>query len=243
MWALRMLELIIAVLVIGGIGTLIAKRLRREAIAHWQGEGIRQDLTFAEAALLLRRSPGTIVALLFQALERQGKVRLLAERPPAMAWTGPAPTDPVEKAFRQALDEEGHLRPEGTIALLEAIYAATDEKMAEFSGASTATWFEEEAQARWDRARESGEATEDVVPWLMLLEPGPEWDLLGSGERWDEVKRMLRLEGRFEEAVGGMREIEDAARRAVDGFFALRRDLVNDRPPVDTDIARRIGRN
>jgi len=232
-WYVHYLLYLATILAICYFVSRVASLFARRTVESWSGRGVATDLEPAEAAVLLSVHPGTIVAALAVWLELAGKVRIVEDSPPRMTWTGGAPADAVEAAFVRALGENGQPTPEGAAALLEAIWERTNETVGPYSGRQTAIHYRHFVKRLWRKRLTASVHERGLEAWLLLRDPGRDWERLGDDEDSQRVRRALRISGLLSTWLFRRGDLSDLAEKADSGFFRYRNDLVLDRYPAE----------
>jgi hypothetical protein len=221
---------------VGLLSQAIRKRMARRTISAWAGEGVNRDLLPPDAALLLGHHPSVLVFLLFHLHEMAGRARLLSLDPVRVEWVGGSPSDPVEAAFVEALDDDGRFVEKRVFDLLEALYDWVNEAMVPFSGRLTAIYYRQLVGDLSREAFSSRTFSPEVNAWLLLRDPRLLWGRLGDSEDEASLKSHFRAKVKFEERLVPMGSYLEMKEGAVDGFFAYPRDLVRrspDTPELD----------
>jgi hypothetical protein len=232
---------IAVVLLLGFLVSCLGRLIRRRTIDNWFGWGIEKSLDPSEAALLLALDAGTILALVWVRLDRKGQVRILDEAPLTLEWIGREPTDRVESAFHAAIDSEGRLLPEKVKELLEVLWGQVNAKMERTSGIRTGNYYRRMSATLSRQMLATGDPEPAAYPWALFQDARGVWDRMGAGKEWAEFKRLFRVKERFRRELLDMKEISETARTADEGFFAYRKDLIDERlRRVENELANRL---
>jgi len=231
-------SLIRAAIMFGGIGVTalvwlwVQRRMAPRTIASWAGIGVNEDLSRAAAALLIRRSPGTIGAALVVELVRARRMTIEGIRPLRLAWTErEGPSNGIEEALDAAF-VTGAGDADLAQTVLDRLQETVTEKMGPFSGRGTAVYYRRRVESVRLGLRKGDPGSGEDRLWLMLDDQTRLWDCAGEDRAGEEVRDLIRFVGLFERWFLSSDEITRRANRGEPGFFSFRKDLRRHRGPI-----------
>jgi hypothetical protein len=224
--AWRAVAVLVAMFASCVVFVLVKRRVAPRTIRAWSGHGVCEDLTPAQAAVLLRVHPSIVLGVLVGELVASGRARVISSRPLLVDWPRRSPDGSVEEALDRAIGENGEVDPEKALDVLEALHAQLEEVLAPWSGRATAVWYRERVRRVLDRVQATDRLGEEDVLWLLLENQNRVYDAEVSPATRREVRGVVRFGGTMRGHLLPAELLRDRADGAKTGYFAFRRDLL-----------------